>query len=450
MRLIQWVLAVVLALGGGAGAASAEAPQFTPTGQFITPRAAPGAIFEPLNPHLAGDPGYTVGQASAVALSPDGRHAADPDQRLQPLLRHGRQAGAGDVEGVRVRLRRLGRAAGAAPGDPDSEHLPGRRLGAARAQRFYVSGGVDDWSTSTRRSADGFRPARTFKLGHAAGVGLAVKPEAGALAVSPDGGGCWSPTSRTTRSALIDLATGAVTEQDLRPGVIDPAKAGTPGGSFPRAVIWTSPTRAFVASERDREVIALDVTDGAITVGRPHRHHRPAGRPRRARDAPLCGARQRRPRRGDRRRADRTPRGRVRARRWVPARRRRWRGSAAPGPTAWRSPADGRTLYATNGGANDVAVIRLAPEAGGAPRGRPDPHRLVPDRGRRAAGRTPALSWSTARATPARSPTPAASTSASIRTTTTPAGRPTSTSGRLREGRLPDAGAAGARRRSPR
>src|ERR1700722_528112 len=71
MGLIRWLVAAALTLT--AGAAFAEAPQFTPTGQFITPRAAPGALFQPLNPRLAGDPSYTAGQASAVALSPDGR-----------------------------------------------------------------------------------------------------------------------------------------------------------------------------------------------------------------------------------------------------------------------------------------------------------------------------------------------------------------------------------------
>ena len=43
MGLIRWLVAAALTLT--AGAAFAEAPQFTPTGQFITPRAAPGAIF---------------------------------------------------------------------------------------------------------------------------------------------------------------------------------------------------------------------------------------------------------------------------------------------------------------------------------------------------------------------------------------------------------------------
>src|SRR5215469_5645256 len=44
-----------------------------PTGQFITPLAAPGSTFQPLNPHLHDFPDYTVGQAMSEALSPDGK-----------------------------------------------------------------------------------------------------------------------------------------------------------------------------------------------------------------------------------------------------------------------------------------------------------------------------------------------------------------------------------------
>lgn len=44
-----------------------------PTGQRIIPVAAPGAAFAPLTVDLPGQPGHKVGQASAMALSPDGR-----------------------------------------------------------------------------------------------------------------------------------------------------------------------------------------------------------------------------------------------------------------------------------------------------------------------------------------------------------------------------------------
>ncbi|MEO8812801.1 MAG: hypothetical protein ABI376_07820, partial [Caulobacteraceae bacterium] len=67
MKFALWGSLLAVA---GAPLAAAE---ILPTGQAITPTAAAGAVFQPLNPDLRSDPGYTVGQASAMALSPDGR-----------------------------------------------------------------------------------------------------------------------------------------------------------------------------------------------------------------------------------------------------------------------------------------------------------------------------------------------------------------------------------------
>ncbi len=49
-----------------------ERGTFIPTGVHITPSAAPGSSFQPLNPGLSFDPSFTVGQAVATAVSPDG------------------------------------------------------------------------------------------------------------------------------------------------------------------------------------------------------------------------------------------------------------------------------------------------------------------------------------------------------------------------------------------
>ncbi|MBO0738039.1 MAG: phosphoesterase, partial [Alphaproteobacteria bacterium] len=54
-------------------ASAASAPVALPTGQVITPTAAPGSVFQPLNPRLAAEPNYTVGQAESTAVSPDGK-----------------------------------------------------------------------------------------------------------------------------------------------------------------------------------------------------------------------------------------------------------------------------------------------------------------------------------------------------------------------------------------
>jgi hypothetical protein len=55
------------------GAAVAAQPVAIPTGQSITPTAAPGAVFQALNPHVPTAPNYTVGQAETTAVSPDGK-----------------------------------------------------------------------------------------------------------------------------------------------------------------------------------------------------------------------------------------------------------------------------------------------------------------------------------------------------------------------------------------
>ncbi|HET9784427.1 MAG TPA: hypothetical protein VFP94_05630, partial [Terriglobales bacterium] len=47
--------------------------QRLPTGQLLTPTAAPGARLQALNPHLADLPGFTADGAVTSLLSPDGR-----------------------------------------------------------------------------------------------------------------------------------------------------------------------------------------------------------------------------------------------------------------------------------------------------------------------------------------------------------------------------------------
>src|ERR1700756_3865655 len=59
------------AWGGNSGAAPPPSATLLPTGQTITPTAAPGSTFQPLKPGLADNPDYAVGQAVSEVLSPD-------------------------------------------------------------------------------------------------------------------------------------------------------------------------------------------------------------------------------------------------------------------------------------------------------------------------------------------------------------------------------------------
>jgi len=365
------VVAMAVAL---AGRAPAQTPEFTPTGQFITPTAAPGAVFQPLNPHLAGDPNYTAGQATAVALSPDARTLLiltsgynlvfGPDGKPIPAMSN-EYVFVFDVSGP-------------APRQLQAIPVKNTFLGLAWApsgDRFFVSGGMDDVvyeynvvRLNNLRGTVGSGehseavPGRTFKLGHTLGVGLAVKPSTGALAVSPDGTRLLVANFQSDSVSLIDLASGAVREQDLRPGVIDPTKAGTPGGSVPRAVIWTSPSRAWVASERDREIIGLDVDGAAVTIrtriktqGQPvafalHGERLYAALDNDDRIAVIDTGADRLVEQFHAASAAGTPPGLLRL------------GGAGTNDLA--VTADGRTLYVSNGGANDVSVIRLGAAPG--------------------------------------------------------------------------------------
>jgi DNA-binding beta-propeller fold protein YncE len=260
---------MIAALAGFALAGPAAAEDLTPTGQALTPTEAQGAIFQPLNPDLPDAPSYTAGQASAVALSPDGRtlliltsgfnRMFGPDGAFVPS-QSSEYVFVYDVSG-------------AAPVKRQVLKVPDSFIGLAWApsgERFYVAGGDDDDVLEFARAAGGggFAPARTFALGHKAGLGLKVQPEAAGLAVSPDGRRLMVANLQNDSVSLISLATGRTREIDLRPGAIDPKRRGEPGGTFPRAVAFVSDRRAYVASERDREVIAIDLSSARPRVGR--------------------------------------------------------------------------------------------------------------------------------------------------------------------------------------
>jgi len=367
MRGWRWAAAAALAAaisGRAAGAEELQKGEPTPTGQAITPAAAPGAIFQALNPDLPSNPGFTAGQASAVALSPGGRTLLILTSGFNRML-------GPDGKAIRDQSSEyvfVYDVSGPSPVKRQVLRVADSFLGLAWApagDRFYVSGGVDDDVLEFVGAPGAFRPGRTFALGHKAGLGLQVKPAAAGLAVSPDGRRLLVANVQNDSVSLIDLRTGAVSEKDLRPGVLDPKRAGAPGGTFPRAVAWVSNAKAYVASERDREVIALRVTSRGIAVGR---RIKTRGQPvylLAGGHGRLYAA------------LDNTDGVAV----IDPATDKLVERIATAAPEAMLSrtgplggagsnslalSSDGRTLLVTNGGENALAVVRLSPRAAGA------------------------------------------------------------------------------------
>jgi DNA-binding beta-propeller fold protein YncE len=136
-------------------------------------------------------------------------------------------------------------------------------------RQFYVSGGVDDnvhifsWD-GVAWAEDGM----PVPLGHSdGGEGLNVSALAAGLAVNASGNRLLVANYENDSISLIDLSRrGVVAELDLRPGKIDPSQSGTPGGTYPLAVIFKGDNKAYVASQRDREIIVISIDEDIMTL----------------------------------------------------------------------------------------------------------------------------------------------------------------------------------------
>lgn len=237
-----------------------------PTGQSLTPLAAPGASFAPLVAHAGPHPEFVADGAAATAVS--------PDEREMLILTSGfnRFVGADGKIVPAQSGQYVFRYAIGAKGSKLIQTLivPNSYGGVAwlpDGSGFVVGGGVDDNVHVFRRKGGKFAETGTVALGHTAGNGVDVKPQAAGVAVSPDGKRALVANYYNDSVSLLDLGTNSViAEQDLRPGKIDPADAGKPGGEYPLALVWSDPGRAWVSSPRDREVVALAIDGSTVRV----------------------------------------------------------------------------------------------------------------------------------------------------------------------------------------
>lgn len=260
---------------------------FTFSGQIITPTVAPGAQFGPLNPGLAQFPNYTAGQAVSTVVSPDGKTLLILTSGYN-LVEGSTGANIPSASNEYVFVYDISKNI---PVQKQVLQVPDTFVGIAFApdgQKFYVSGGVqDDVHTYTLSSGTWAEQGTPIELGHLAlakpplnegGNGLEVKPEAAGIAVTPNGKTLLVANFYNDSISLVDLATQAVTEVPLRPGVINAAQDGIPGGEYPYWVVAKGNHTFYVSSERDRQIdvvqmggAAPTVTDRITVPGNPNR-----------------------------------------------------------------------------------------------------------------------------------------------------------------------------------
>jgi len=264
---------MIIATGGGAVAflpshafAATVTSELLPNGQRITPTATAGATFRPLNPDLPTRPDFIVGQAVATATSPDGNTLLILTSGFN---RNANPAGIGilaesneyifvyDISGLNPVKRQV-------------LQVPNTFNGIVwhpNGQAFYVSGGVNDNVHAFKLNNGTWgEDGAPIALGHT-NQGLAFGPMAAGLAVNASGTRLVVANFENDSVSIIDLTQRlVVADVALRPGKVNPAQQGVPGGEYPFWVAIKGDSKAYVTSERDREVVVLNLSHATPTV----------------------------------------------------------------------------------------------------------------------------------------------------------------------------------------
>ena len=239
-----------------------------PTGKRITPEAASGSIFQPLNPGLIDFPDFLADHAVDTAISPDGKTLLI----LTSGYNRNNDSGGKRVTSASNEYVFVFDISGQSPVQKQVIQVPNTFNGISwnpRGDEFYVSGGMDD-NVHVYAGAGGqwTEISPPIGLGHnGQGEGIGVKPLAAGLAVNLSGSQLLVANYENDSISLIDLQSRIkIAELDLRPGKTDASKQGTPGGTYPLAVAFVGDTMAYVSSQRDRELVVVSVNGNSLTV----------------------------------------------------------------------------------------------------------------------------------------------------------------------------------------
>ena len=240
-----------------------------PTGQYVTPTVElTRALQQDLNPGLSAYPKFVAGEAVRSQLSPDGTTLAiicagqntlydttgtlDTPNSSQYIFLYN----VADGNKTAPKLTQVIKQANAHVGlvwSPDGATL-------------YAAGGNDDAVYAYTRTTGTWMQAAKIGLGHnKLGIGLTVQPNASGLGISADGRTLVVANNYNDSISVIDTATYSVRyEHDLRPFFSgNEGASGVAGGEYPLAVVVKGNSTVYVGSNRDREVVVVDVSSPA-------------------------------------------------------------------------------------------------------------------------------------------------------------------------------------------
>jgi YVTN family beta-propeller protein len=348
----------------------ANEPVALPTGQYVTPLAIADGVQQFLNPGLGAYPNFIAGEAVRSQLSPDGTTLAVLTAGQNSLYK---TDGTVDVANS-TQFIFLYDVTGDHKSNPVLTQViqqVNSHVGLAFSPdggTLYAAGGRDDRVYVYTKTGNSFVAAAPIALGHVnTGVGIGVLPNASGLAVSANGGTLVVANNYNDSISVIDTASRTVRyEHDLRPFFANnEGRNGAPGGTFPYGVVIKGNETAYVSSDRDRQVIAVDIsspTAGRL-VKRISLDGNALGMTLDASQSTLYVAQDN----ADQVAVIDTASNKVTAK--IDARApngvlasRKYTGAATSAVTL--SP-DGSTLYAVNSGANSIAVIPVQGGRGG-------------------------------------------------------------------------------------
>jgi DNA-binding beta-propeller fold protein YncE len=243
-----------------------------PNGFSITPTAAPGSTFTTMIPGLPGLPAYAAGQPMSTAVSPDGKTLLVLTSGYN-LLNGPDGNNITDAGGEYIFVY-----------DISADKLTEKQvLSVATAfggiawnpsgSEFYVGGAALDTvfiytATNGTFAASGsvaFHHPNPTGLG--SGLGLGMPSIVAGVAVNAAGTRLLAANYTNASVELVDIPNREViAELDLRPGVSDPTKTGVPGGEYPFWVAILANNKAYVSSVRDREIVVLTLANDKPAV----------------------------------------------------------------------------------------------------------------------------------------------------------------------------------------
>jgi len=252
----------------------ASAQVVLPTGATITPNAAPGSVFVPLTTSLPDFPVYTPDGAETTAISPDGKTLLILTSGYNLMENSsGNYTGADSGEFVFVYDI-------STPSTPvetqvvqllDFDETFDGIVWAPNASAFYVGGGGDDdVHTFALQGGKWAELGTPIALGHSGDLmekETETGPTAAILGITADGNTLFVANHETDSITSVDLVHGVVLQEyDLRPGIINAAQTGVPGGEFPYGVAVVGNNTVYVSSVRDREIDVLNFSKGVLTL----------------------------------------------------------------------------------------------------------------------------------------------------------------------------------------